>query len=76
MMDLSMAEQCMFAELGQSELFTQPISIMSLYRVAVEECFMADVRGKAADSLRRCLRAIYNGTDRRTKEFDDLIVLS
>ena len=65
----------MFKALGLEYLLAN-LEPSPLYRIAIEEAFMKDLKGKAVESLRRTGKAFADSTVfRRTKEFDALIEL-
>jgi len=70
-------EVAMLQALGAGHLlerFTE--DPLLVYRFAMEKAFIEDTRGPAADSLRRCMRALSRCTAYRlTPEWDALIHL-
>lgn len=65
----------MFEALELGDL-PQLLSVVPMYRIAVERTFLSAKEGPHVDSLRRCVEALNNiGPFRRTPEFDALIVL-
>ncbi len=65
--EYSEKEQALFAALGIGHLCEVIDNPPNLYRIAVEQAFVADAKGPAVESLRRCYAAymsckIYRGT--------------
>lgn len=65
-------EVALFKTLGfENLLHSEPYV---LYQMAALYVFMENKTGNSVESVRRCLRAMQNGSPYRlTKEFDDLI---
>jgi hypothetical protein len=68
-------EKALFEKLNLSYLLER-LYAPDLYRIAIYNAFVGSIQGPVAESLRRCANALQNSEPlRRTKEFDDLIVL-
>jgi len=59
-----------------SDILLQRVNLNECYLAAIENVFMEEITGKAADSLRRCYKAIRDvEMSRGTSEFEKLIQL-
>lgn len=66
----------MFAALGLRALLDTSITVVQLYKMAVDEAFIENLQGPAVESLRRTYGAMAKCHPyRQTKEWDDLISL-
>ena len=78
--ELSEKERELATRLGFSDLFpAQSITAPGLYRILIEHCFLNDIQGSLAESVRRCGHALNSGVNgklyRCTPDFDALIQL-
>jgi hypothetical protein len=75
--NFSTKEVALFEALGFNDLLEASVEPVTLYEIAAREAFLKGAEGKEVQSLRRCLRAIQEGSPyRMTQEFDSLIELS
>lgn len=57
---------------GDDDSITPP----TVFRILAEDCFVRDLKGPAVESLRRCMKAIWESKiHRMTPEWDALIQL-
>ncbi len=74
-MKVSQTEHALFIALGMDSLLGH-IPICSVYSIAMEDMFIANSTGPAVESLRRCCKALRDGSVwRLTPEWDELIQL-
>jgi hypothetical protein len=73
-MKYSEKEIALIKLMGYSELINNPIEPPTLYNIMGKMAFVENRQDKAAESLRKCLKAFNFGWPyRMTKEWDDLI---
>lgn len=71
--DYSKAEEKLLIELGYGYLLNK-VSIIEIYKMTVEACFINNEQGPAVEALRRGYRAIVEcSVYRGTEEFDKLL---
>lgn len=67
----------LFEALGFEYRMYDHVEPSVMYRMLVEHCFMENIQGDLAESVRRCINAFWQGYPfRLTPEFDGLITLS
>lgn len=65
----------LFEALGFEYRMYDHVEPSVMYRMLVEHCFMKNIQGEPAESVRKCINAFWEGYPfRLTKEFDNLIV--
>lgn len=69
-------ELSLFETLGFDHVLYSHVERSTMYRMLVEHCFIENIEGEKANSVRRCMVAFRNGYPfRLTKDFDNLITL-
>lgn len=72
---LTKKERTMLEELGmtEKEIEAHGDNIYAMFKQAAYEAFVYEMEGLAAESLRRCLQAVWRGENRSEHGFDRFI---
>lgn len=76
--DYSEKELCLFSamDIKESIMEDRYISVITIYRMMAEECFLENRQDDVAQSVRNCLNAMNKMNPKRmTPEWDKLIVI-
>lgn len=66
----------LFVNLGFNQDYYEHIEPSVMYRILIEQCFIENIQGEQAESLRRCVKAMWEGFPfRLTEDFDSLITI-